>query len=213
MKTIVRFLGFMAVAAKTDASLARVVSDLDWKTSVSGLCDFTSSRVTSMFLIRYLFQHRLESAVDERTGVMFKSRVTFQLKCTLRGCVPWTNELTDVAVKIESAAMLSIQAKRRMRRENVTREREREKKWIHGIADPLTKLSLTITAGGINTGASVRAGEAAGGGRRARGSHASHAALRGKPREEVFNWAFSGKTWSCAAAGSHSSYSPPGAYN
>lgn len=43
-----------------------------------------------------------------------------------------------------------------MRRENVTREREREK-LMHGIADPLTKLSLTITAGGINTGASVRA--------------------------------------------------------
>lgn len=30
---------------------------------------------------------------------------------------------------------------------------------MHGIADPLTKLSLTITAGGVNTEASVRAGK------------------------------------------------------
>ncbi len=77
-----------------------------------------------------------------------------------------------------------------MRRENVTREREREK-LMHGIADPLTKLSLTITAGGINTEASVRAG------RREEGpavSHAPHAALQGKPREEAFDGAFTGKT-------------------
>lgn len=53
----------------------------------------------------------------------------------------------------------------RMRRENVTRERERgreserKKKLMHGIADPLTRLSLTSTAGGINREASVRAGK------------------------------------------------------
>lgn len=72
------------------------------------------------------------------------------------------------------------------------REREREKKLMHGIADPLTKLFLTITAGGINTEASVRAGK-----RREEGqaiSHASHAALQGEPREEAFDGAFTGKT-------------------
>ena len=39
-----------------------------------------------------------------------------------------------------------------MRRGNVTRE---GKEVMHGIADPLTKLFLTIAAGGINTEASV----------------------------------------------------------
>lgn len=48
-----------------------------------------------------------------------------------------------------------------MRRGNVTGEKE---KLMHGIADPLTKLSPSITAGSISTEASVRArGE--GGGR------------------------------------------------
>lgn len=63
---------------------------------------------------------------------------------------------------------------------------------MHGIVDPLTKLSLTITAGGINTEASVRAGK-----RREEGSgvsHAPHAALQGKPREEAFDEAFAEKT-------------------
>lgn len=48
-----------------------------------------------------------------------------------------------------------------MRRVNVTRGGG--KKLMHGIADPLTKLSLSlflsITAGSIDTAASVRAGK------------------------------------------------------
>lgn len=66
-----------------------------------------------------------------------------------------------------------------------------------------------------NTEASVRAREAAGGGRRDRGktSHASHAALLVKPREEAFDGASTEKTWSCAPAMGQCCYSPPGASN
>lgn len=81
--------------------------------------------------------------------------------------------------------------KRRMRRGNVTREREREK-LMHGIGDPLTKLSLAIAAGGINTAASVRAGkqrqeEEEGLTRRTRLCKGSHV-------RRLLNGAFNGKT-------------------
>ncbi len=65
-----------------------------------------------------------------------------------------------------------------MRRENVTRERERERererKLMHGIADPLTKLSLTTTAGGINNRSVRESGES--GGRREEGPGVSRVA-------------------------------------
>lgn len=63
-----------------------------------------------------------------------------------------------------------------MRRGNVTGEKE---KLMHGIADPLTRLSPSITAGGISTQASVRAG---GGGRGGGPGYISRAA-RGSASE------------------------------
>lgn len=54
---------------------------------------------------------------------------------------------------------------------------------MHGTADPLTKLFLSVAAGGIKSSSVRESGEAAGGERkrgeerRARLSHALHAAL------------------------------------
>ena len=79
--------------------------------------------------------------------------------------------------------------KRRMRRRNVTGEKEKLKR---GIADPLTKLSPSITAGAISSEAGGEEGEEEeeeeeGPAR----SHAPHAALQGKPRAEASRTALS----------------------
>lgn len=68
--------------------LARALSNIDWKNILFRIVRFYHQHAASVLLIRYLFQHRLESAADERRDVIFNSRVTFQLKRTLSGCAP-----------------------------------------------------------------------------------------------------------------------------
>lgn len=173
----------------------RGLSNTDWKTSVSGLCEFQPLNV---------FNPTFVSASFEMRNVLQQSHVPAathpKRMCALNR---WVGDRC-CWVKIESASTtlrgLWFKRKkkkkkisvRRMRRENVTRERERKvNAWNRWPTDQARSHHHRRR----HQHRSVRESwEAAGGGRRAWVSHASHAALRGKPREEAFDEAFTGKT-------------------
>lgn len=156
--------------------------------------------ILAVSLIRCLFQHRFDDSRDVHQQSRSDSN-------PLRRCAPWTDELkTDVCrVKIESTVPVTspclwfnrekrcFRCKQEAHEAGKRDEREREReKLMHGIGDPLTKLSLAIAAGGINTEASVRAGkqrqeEEEGLTRRTRLCKWSHV-------RRLLNGAFNGKT-------------------
>lgn len=128
-------------------------------------------------LICYLFHCSLQKAVDAKGGDMINSRVTFPTETHPK---PIGGEFrTDVAESSAPLLQLCMRGRRLKRNvggaehfsarahEAVKRDRREREKLMHGIADPLTKLSLCTHCGAASTTRSVREREDAVG-RRAR---------------------------------------------